>query len=407
MKESKYTVELNRPIMSMLLNLTDECQLRCKYCFVNKKPNFMSLETGKRAIDFLSDFNKNKEVKEEDNVTLIFFGGEPTLRWDEMIVPLVSYAKKRGINNFSCTTNGLLLTEERIKWFKENSGQFLFSMDGDKYTQDLQRPYKNGKGSFDDLQPIIPILLKYFPEVTFRATVTPKTIHLLADNYCYAGKMGFNSFFVTPNKREYWSEKDIQEAERQLLIIGEIMLHMINNGYLFPMWSSIEDYLLEVLKPKTADPINPKGVYTCGLGTTSIGVTTDGKISACQEQSSKLDEDNIFYIGDVFNGFDKERHQKLLNPFYMQERAVLWKNGCENCDAYNFCQMRECPSENYDITKGTHTRPEIACRWTIGLYKTAQHMIELAQIQNNTKPLANYLKFLIKRWYPNINIEGE
>ena len=56
--------------------LSDECNLRCTYCFVDHKKNLMTREIGKKGIDFLFDgaLETNKNF-----IGITFFGGEPTL----------------------------------------------------------------------------------------------------------------------------------------------------------------------------------------------------------------------------------------------------------------------------------------------------------------------------------------
>ena len=78
-------------ITSAFLNVTDECNCRCVYCFENKHPHHMSLQTAKDTIDFLA---KNAE-KENCIPSINFFGGEPTLMWDSVIIPSVLYAKEK------------------------------------------------------------------------------------------------------------------------------------------------------------------------------------------------------------------------------------------------------------------------------------------------------------------------
>ena len=41
-------------ITSAFLNLTNSCNLTCRYCFVEQKPEFMTLQTAKDAADFLA-----------------------------------------------------------------------------------------------------------------------------------------------------------------------------------------------------------------------------------------------------------------------------------------------------------------------------------------------------------------
>ena len=42
------------------LNLTDDCNLACKYCFVQQKPHYMTFEVAKDAVEFIMNNHKKK-----------------------------------------------------------------------------------------------------------------------------------------------------------------------------------------------------------------------------------------------------------------------------------------------------------------------------------------------------------
>jgi sulfatase maturation enzyme AslB (radical SAM superfamily) len=48
----------------MTLNVTDACNMRCRYCFAEKHPHIMSLETAKKAVDWLAN---NYKIQKENN----------------------------------------------------------------------------------------------------------------------------------------------------------------------------------------------------------------------------------------------------------------------------------------------------------------------------------------------------
>ena len=156
------------------LNVTDACNLACKYCFVEQNPHYMTLETAKDATHYLLENleKRNKKFNKNERARITFFGGEPMLLYDEIIVPLVNYIRENNLPvDFGMTTNGTLLNEERIKFFRKNKFDLLLSIDGAKTTQDLNRPCKNGKSSFDLIIPNIPYLLEKYPNITFRSTI--------------------------------------------------------------------------------------------------------------------------------------------------------------------------------------------------------------------------------------------
>ena len=190
------------------LNVTDSCNLACKYCFVQQKPHFMTIDLAKQTIDWLiNNLIKRNELPNVDKlekVDVTFFGGEPTLLYDDIIVPLVQYAEEKYLNKvqFSITTNGTLLNKNRIDFLSNHNIIPLLSIDGAKETQDFNRPQRNGKGSFDLVEANIDYLLDKFPNTTFRATLYQPTVKNLYKNYLYATKKGFKNIFICPNARE-------------------------------------------------------------------------------------------------------------------------------------------------------------------------------------------------------------
>ena len=111
--------KLSIPLKTLILHLTDACNLNCRYCYHTEgdlkqgKKKIMGEDVACRAVDFL--LNHAGELEE---VVLVFFGGEPLLNF--RVIPTVvdyacqkAYAKAKKIN-FAITTNGTLLTEEII-----------------------------------------------------------------------------------------------------------------------------------------------------------------------------------------------------------------------------------------------------------------------------------------------------
>ena len=109
-KEFEYKEEYGW-LTNICLNVTDACNLACRYCFVEQHPHYMSLDVAIQAVNFVINNlkKKNKKFKKNEKASITFFGGEPTLRWDEIIVPVTTYIRE---NNYpislSITTRSLL-----------------------------------------------------------------------------------------------------------------------------------------------------------------------------------------------------------------------------------------------------------------------------------------------------------
>ena len=72
---------LLKPMTNICLNLTDACNLACRYCFVQRKPNYMTLDIAKQAFNWIHGNNEivKKEYDSMNVPVITFFGGEPTL----------------------------------------------------------------------------------------------------------------------------------------------------------------------------------------------------------------------------------------------------------------------------------------------------------------------------------------
>ena len=138
-------------VKAICLHMAHDCNLRCGYCFADTgayggERGLMSLEVGKKALDFLIQSSKHRQHIEVD-----FFGGEPLLNFD-VCKALVAYGKEQGrlhnkIFKFTLTTNGVLLTDDVQKFLNDENISAVLSLDGHPETNDRMRRFPNGEGS--------------------------------------------------------------------------------------------------------------------------------------------------------------------------------------------------------------------------------------------------------------------
>ncbi|MDR2821573.1 MAG: radical SAM protein [Mycoplasmataceae bacterium] len=364
----KYKKLTEQPITAMMLNVTDECNLCCPYCFTEPNPKRMSLNTGLKAIKWLIKYNntKIKNGDKKDSLFISFFGGEPTLYWESFILPLMELTQidDEIVNtpiSWGITTNGQLLNREMIKTFTEKyNGNILLSIDGDRETQNINRPRKDGEDSFQPILESIPDLLDFQPRITFRSTIIPKTVHLLFKNYLTARSLGFSSYFCTPNLREEWKSEEWDILNEQIeLIYSQILddvaqdIPPVNCSFLN---SSLKNILLNNYDME-------KSHKRCGIGITSVGISTQGDIIGCQEHSTYSKED-LFFIGTLDKGINKRKHLKLIKSFLSKDNFYyLNKEDCLKCKLFSFCQQNTCPSANFNATKNIRKFPLNTCNW--------------------------------------------
>lgn len=131
------------------LHVTNECNLRCQYCYISKTPEEMSTEIGYAAIDAIfrsSIFHGLKSIK------LKYAGGEATLSFP-MITRLHEYATDLAME-YGCALDGVVLsngvgiTRDMIDAMLNHRLRLMISLDGIGASHDTQRPFANGAGSF-------------------------------------------------------------------------------------------------------------------------------------------------------------------------------------------------------------------------------------------------------------------
>lgn len=381
------------------LNLTDDCNLACRYCFVEQHPHYMTLDTAKAAVDYLiHNLRRKKEtgyLNSKEKATITFFGGEPTILWDEIIVPLVAYAEEVYPNEitFSITTNGTLLSEERIKFLYNHQIQPLLSIDGAPETQNYNRPCKNQTIlSADKVMKNIPYLLHYFPDITFRSTIYQETVEHTFENYIFAQYLGFKNIFLMPNCRTPWTEEQIAILQEEYAKIYQYITECFQMGLGNPIYcmtinNSFEQVLkhdLDVMTDQLSKKEDSRSIIRCGMGTTMGSIGYDGSIYGCQEQDSK-DKKNIFYIGNIYNGIDESIHHDLLEK-YATKGTMNCEDPdyCEKCPLCSQCQNFSCPSTIWDLYKDFHTDSKIHCQWIRIMFEQAAKAMNILVQQNNS-----------------------
>lgn len=404
MEEFKYK-EKYKYLSNIMLCVTDACNLACRYCFVEQHPNYMSLQTAKDAVDWAwNNYLKKKELNPNEKsyeCSVNFFGGEPMLLFDQVIKPLIEYVKeKKYIINWGMTTNGTLLNEERIKFLHDNKVGLLLSIDGFKPTQDYNRPCQNGESSFDKIFNIIPCLLEYYPNITFRSTIYEDTVEHCFENYLFAEKMGFKSYFCVPDVlTKKWPQEKLNILEEQMHKIFEHrFLQYFNN--IKPMYFSreiddfknIKDFILNEEKEQH-DP-----VMRCGLGTTLGAIGYNGNIYGCQEYTCQ-GEQSIFYIGNIYqNGIDEKKHTQLLNMYYNNYNKTSFNDICNNkdCIKYDICQKYSgmnyfCSAQCYHLFSNMDQKDKISCIYEQIIFKECLIMFQIL-IENQNEKFKNYLQ---------------
>ncbi|ODT75567.1 hypothetical protein ABS71_04305 [bacterium SCN 62-11] len=263
------------PVRTLMLYLTEECNLRCTYCFVKKEPKYMSRETALRTLDWVLQRNVSGG---EYKVLVNFFGGEPFLAVD-LMQEVVDYGRLERPNlyktfKFSATTNGTLANERVERVVREGQLALMVSMDGGAQANRL-RPMVSGRESYSLVRKNLPRLAEWARLCTARVTFTPDNLELLKNvrDVLNVAPVGVA---LCPVVEADWAghEQALEDAYAEL---GEWFAAEVRAGRRPPLevtWELLRDYQQRLIckrRPQKA----------CPLGESLMAVDSQGNVLPC------------------------------------------------------------------------------------------------------------------------------
>ncbi len=344
----------NSPIKAMCLNVAHDCNLRCEYCFAAKGDfgqgrMLMPFEVGKKAIDFLIENSENRHNLEVD-----FFGGEPLMNFD-VVKQIVNYA--RSIENkfnkkfrFTITTNGLLLTDDKIEYINKEMSNVVLSLDGRKEINDSLRITPNGKGSYDTIVPKYQKLVESRGDKDYyvRGTFTKNNLDFTKD-VLHMVDLGFEQLSIEPvvsdEKLDYSiKENDLPRVFEEYENLAKTIISKRKNKEFFNFFHFMIDL--------NQGPCAIKRLRGCGCGNEYIAITPTGDIFPCHQ-----------FVGNdkwkMGNLFDNTFNTELKSVF--SKANVYTKSECKNCWAKFYCSGG-CNANNLQYENSILIPHSISCK---------------------------------------------
>jgi uncharacterized protein len=318
------------PIHALSLAVAQKCNLGCTYCYAQQgtfggEPRAMSAETARRSVDLLLD-----DRPPGTRATLTFLGGEPLTNrpvLQEATRYAAGLARERGVDvRFSITTNGTLLTEADVAFFEDHGFAVTISLDGARREHDLQRPFRDGSGSYDRILARVGPLLKSQRrmQVSARVTVTPRNMNL-PETLDDLINLGFHSVGFSPLLRSPTGSGEMDAAHLARMLEGLITCGLdferhVLRGVRYPFLNMVN--ALRELDRGTHRP------YPCGAGAGYLGVSAEGDLAACH----RFVGDAEGAMGSLQSGVDRVRQDAWLST-----RHVHTQEPCKSCWARYLC----------------------------------------------------------------------
>lgn len=315
----------NTVIKALCLHVAHTCNLNCEYCFASQgkyhgERALMSLETGKRALDFLIENSGTRRNLEVD-----FFGGEPLMNL-EVVKGLVAYAREiEKIHNknfrFTLTTNGILIDDDVIDFCNKEMSNVVLSLDGRKEVHDRLRKDYQGRGSYDIIVPKFQEFVRRRGNKSYyiRGTFTHANTDFTNDIF-HMADLGFKELSMepvvcAPDDKSALTKEDLPLLFEQYEILAKEMLKRQKEGNGFTFYH----YMLDL----THGPCIYKRISGCGSGTEYMAVTPSGELYPCHQFVG----DKKYLLGNIYDGVTNKEIQnefKLCNAYARKECADCW-----------------------------------------------------------------------------------
>ena len=332
---------------NITLVLTEECNFRCKYCYMVKKnsKSRLSLDMAKKIVDY---FLEDRDAFPESSSFWDFIGGEPLLE-AELIDQIITYIKLRTYlldhpwfenAQFGMSSNGSLFGTPKVQELLRKHGSRLeigMTIDGPEYVHNMERVFPDATGTHSSVVENVPLWIKHFRDpasISTKVTISHGNLPYLAESVLYLFSLGIITVNANVVFENVWEPGDDEILEQQLDKLGDAMLE---SG----LWkkhncSFFRDFIGKPV-PKENDN------NWCGSGSAMVAADAAGNLYPCVRYLGfSLAKKPGFTMGNIFEGFDREVFDRFSNV----TRSSISPPECLECEVASGCAW--CPGFNYD-----------------------------------------------------------
>jgi uncharacterized protein len=338
------------PLTTLVLEVAQDCNLRCTYCYAEggtygAVPCLLDPETARSAVRYLLDNSGDRE-----QVTLIFFGGEPLLNMPAVRAATseaVAYGGEIGKEvRLSLTTNGTLLDPNIVSFLHAHRVSVAVSMDGPRHVHDRNRPDVKGNGSYDEIVSRLGPLFEDTPvPVAARVTLAPDQWHSVVEVFDHLVGLGFHEVGISPVSPVGKALLPSADQEAALLdgfgVLARRFVADARKGVIVPFSN-----ILDLLGRLHLGQIKP---VSCGAGFGYMAMDATARFFPCHRLTGETD----FCVGSLENGIDTDSISSCLGALNDGR-----EQSCSRCWARTLC-AGGCHYENHlrenllDLPRGT------------------------------------------------------
>ncbi len=317
--------------MAFMVAVAQHCNLTCSYCYVHEG----QFDFGEKPAPVMSKAlagalpQKLQRLFPGFNIYRYhFYGGEPLLNPKairEITEAAVKEAEASGsYAQFEVTTNGTLVDEALAQFFDKHRFKVYLSIDGDQQRHDKHRRYRNGKGSFAEVEKALELLKQY------------KGIHLVGSTVVQAGLPLHEALALLSDRgvKQCKVERPHLEASDELALKGEARerylkdLRALSAHYIqalergsLPVDSRLTSRIMQLLLKRRREAF-------CGAGSRMFGVTSEGDLYPCSLHAGRPQ----MRLGDIEGGTDAGAVENFRSQYSLQGQPK-----CAKCWAHHLC----------------------------------------------------------------------
>ena len=310
----------------------------------------MTPEVGKRAIDFLIESCGPRKHCEVD-----FFGGEPLLNWD-VVKQTVEYvesiqAAHNKIFKLTLTTNGVLLTQDKIDYVNEHNISLVLSIDGREEVHNRMRPSAGGTDTYKTVAKNLVNAVKQRDgrEYYVRGTYTHNNLDFTKDVIAMSD-LGFEHLSMEPvvgKEGEYvLRDEDLPILEKEYEKLADLYLQRQKDG-----WGEKFNFF-HFRMDLYRGPCMAKRLRGCGAGHEYMAIVPNGDIYPCHQFVGR----DGYVLGNVFEGL-----KNFDIPREFRNTHVFTKPTCAKCWAKFFCSGG-CHANNETFGGSIKEPYELGCK---------------------------------------------
>lgn len=365
------TAKRENELYKLVLNITNKCNLACKYCYANggnycSSEGIMKIETAKATLETF--LNKYRNIR-----IIQFFGGEPTFNLD-VIEFVCNYFKDKFENKeidyiptYGTVTNGTNVSDRFTKLINDNQIQVTVSFDGPEKVNDKMRIFKTGKGSTSTILNNIKKLQSETNEpkgieVTYNRAHVDENLSVKDVVKYIKDDVKVDNIHLVPVSGDENSNFTLKNTDAFKESVKDIFEEKANNN---------KDYGYSLIT-RVVQALNLKKTnkYICEAGISNYSVSIAGDIYPC----FMLTDIEKFKIGNVYdkNVLSSFNYKNITSN--LESFSKFKGSKCEDCFNNKICTG--CIGSNYFKTGDIHETKEDDC----SMYKsiTEKVILELA-----------------------------